>query len=131
MALKPSVYARLLGEKIHKHGAHCWLVNTGWTGGPFGVGKRFAIADSRALVCAALSGTLLKAPMIKDPRFGFKVPTQCPGVSSQSILNPKGSWSRAVAYDEKAKYLAQLFQNNFKEFEGEVTEEIRNAGPIV
>ncbi|MBI2339127.1 MAG: phosphoenolpyruvate carboxykinase [Deltaproteobacteria bacterium] len=130
MALRPSVYAKLLGEKINRHNVSCWLVNTGWTGGPYGVGQRFSIADSRALVKAALSGALLKAPMVKDPYFGFEVPTQCPGVSSQSILNPKASWSSPSAYDEKAKHLVGLFQANFKEFEGDVTEEIRQAGPV-
>ncbi|MBI4412710.1 MAG: phosphoenolpyruvate carboxykinase (ATP) [Deltaproteobacteria bacterium] len=131
MALKPSVYAKLLGEKIRRHGVNCWLVNTGWTGGPFGVGQRFAIADSRALLKAALSGAFLKLPMMTESRFGFEVPTQCPGISSQTILNPKKSWSSSKAYDEKAKHLAELFRDNFKEFEADVTKEIRNAGPVL
>lgn len=131
MALKPSVYARLLGEKIDRHKVNCWLINTGWTGGPYGIGKRFAIADSRALVKAALSGALLKIPMVKDRWFGFETPTQCPGISSQAILNPRGLWSNPASYDEKAKHVVELFRNNFREFEKDATEEIRLAGPVL
>ncbi|MDO8519132.1 MAG: phosphoenolpyruvate carboxykinase [Deltaproteobacteria bacterium] len=131
MALHPGVYAKLLGEKIARHKVACWLVNTGWSGGGVGIGGRIAIADSRAIVKAVLDGSLLGAPLRKDPIFGFDVPTQCQGLSSQEILNPKNPWTDKAAYDAKAKHLASLFHANFKEFAEGVSQEIRSAGPVV
>ncbi|HBF11810.1 MAG TPA: phosphoenolpyruvate carboxykinase (ATP) [Deltaproteobacteria bacterium] len=131
MALHPGVYAKLLGEKIAKHKVNCWLVNTGWSGGPYGVGKRVSIADSRAIIKAALSGQLMEVSFQKDPFFGLEVPSQCPGISSPTILNPKNTWADKAAYDAKAKHLAQLFHDNFKQYADGVAEEIRKAGPVV
>lgn len=130
MALKPSVYAKLLGEKLSKHKAACWLVNTGWSGGPYGVGQRMAIADSRAIITAALNGSLKKVSTRRDPIFGFEVPQDCPGISSKEVLNPKNTWKDKGAYDAKAKELAKLFHENFKKFEADVTGEIKKAGPV-
>lgn len=130
MALHPGVYAKLLGEKIAKHQVNCWLVNTGWNGGPYGEGARVAIKDSRAIINAALSGKLADVEYVTDPIFGLQVPQSCPGVSSDDILNPRNTWANKEAYDEKAKHLASLFHENFKEYEDGVTDEIKNAGPL-
>lgn len=129
MTLHPSVYAKLLSERIKKHGADCWLVNTGWAGGPYGVGERMAIADSRAIIRAILNGELASAPYEKDPIFGFDVPASCPGISSQDVLNPKNTWEDKAAYDAKAKELAKRFHDNFEKFAEGFTEEVRKAGP--
>ena len=128
MALPPTVYANLLGEKIAAHGVNVWLVNTGWSGGPYGVGQRLAIGHTRALVHAALDGSLSQAPMITEPLFGLAVPTQCPGVPAE-ILTPRNTWNDKAAYDNQAKKLAGMFATNFKTFADQVTEEVRQAGP--
>ncbi len=91
MPRHPSVYANLLGEKIAKHGANCWLVNTGWTGGVYGVGRRMPIDYTRALLNAALDGSLDGVPTRTDPNFGVQVPMACPGVP-EDVLNPRGTW---------------------------------------
>jgi phosphoenolpyruvate carboxykinase (ATP) len=129
MAQHPGVYAKLLGEKIAKHKSACWLVNTGWSGGQHGVGKRISIPDSRAIIKAILSGELDKGQFEKSALFGFEVPKSVPGVSSQDILNPRNTWQDKDAYDKKAQHLAGLFQKNFKDYEAGVSDEIRNAGP--
>lgn len=129
MALHPGVYAKLLGEKIAQHNAHCWLVNTGWSGGAYGVGSRVSIADSRAIIRAILNGELAKANFKTNLLFGFSVPENCPGVSSASILEPQSTWSDATEYENKAKHLANLFIENFKQFEAGVAAEILQAGP--
>lgn len=131
MALHPGVYAKLLGEKISRHGVDCWLVNTGWIGGPYGVGHRIDISDSRAVINAALSGELAKVPMQKDPVFGFEAPKSCPGISSQDILNPRGAWKDPKAYDQKAKELAASFHANFEKYADEAPKEAHTAGPVV
>lgn len=131
MALHPGVYAKLLGEKIAQHKVDCWLINTGWSGGPYGEGKRVSIADSRAIIKAALNGELAKVEYVKDPIFGLDVPATCPGVSSQDILNPRNTWKDKNAYDDKAKHLAALFHENFKEYADGVSEDIRKAGPLL
>ncbi|MFQ5481357.1 MAG: phosphoenolpyruvate carboxykinase (ATP) [Nitrospinaceae bacterium] len=128
MALHPSVYANLLGEKISKHQAHCWLVNTGWTGGPYGVGSRVEIAHTRAMIKAILEGALNEVPTWQDPVFGLAVPETCPDVPTE-VLNPRNTWKRPETYDEKARDLAAQFVENFKEYEDSVTPEIRDAGP--
>jgi len=115
MPLHPSVYADLLGEKMAEHDASVWLINTGWTGGPYGVGERFKIAYSRAVIRAALSGALDNAEFVTDPVFGFSVPTECPGIPTE-LLTPRSTWSDPAAYDAKAAELAGLFKENFKEF---------------
>ncbi len=128
MALHPTVYAELLGKKIAEHDVHCWLVNTGWTGGPYGVGERIKIAYSRAVIRAAMSGALDEVRYETDPVFGLEVPTECPDVPSE-VLNPRNTWSDQKAYDEQARKLAGLFTENFKEFESEAAPEVIAAGP--
>jgi phosphoenolpyruvate carboxykinase (ATP) len=128
MPRHPSVYANLLGEKIAKHGANCWLVNTGWTGGVFGVGRRMPIDYTRALLNAALDGSLDGVPTRTDPNFGVQVPTACPGVP-EDVLNPRGTWDDGGAYDAKAGELVGRFNDNFEQFESYVENDIRAAAP--
>jgi phosphoenolpyruvate carboxykinase (ATP) len=130
MPLHPSVYAKILGEKIEKHQVNTWLVNTGWTGGPYGTGERMAIKYTRALLHAALDGNLDQVPYEKDPVFGLSIPQQCEGVPAE-ILMPKNTWQDKKAYDEQALKLAVLFKNNFKEYESLVSEAVKEAGPKV
>jgi phosphoenolpyruvate carboxykinase (ATP) len=115
MALRPCVYARLLGEKIGQHQVACWLVNTGWTGGPYGVGSRIPIGATRAMVEAILSGALEHAPTRPDPVFGFAAVTRCPGVP-EALLDPRGTWKTPAAYDTKAAELAARFKENFVQY---------------
>lgn len=126
MPLKPSVYAELLGEKIAKHGSKSWLINTGWSGGPYGVGSRMKIQYTRAMLNAALSGELDDVDTIEDPIFGLHIPKEVKNVPSE-VLNPRNTWVDKDAYDTSIKKLAQMFIENFKNFEA--TETIRNAGP--
>ncbi len=128
MALHPSVYARLFGEKIARHGARCYLVNTGWTGGPFGEGQRMPLPLTRALVRAALAGTLDGVEAWEDPVFGLRVPARCPGVPTD-ILTPRATWRDPEAYDRTAAYLARLFEEAFAPFADFVAREVRAAGP--
>ncbi len=128
MVLHPSRYAELLADKIRKHEVNCWLVNTGWSGGPYGVGKRMAIKYTRALLNAALDGSLNKVSYQTDPVFGVQVPTSCPGVP-QEILQPRNTWSDKEAYDKKAQHLATLFVENFRQFEDKAPERVKEAGP--
>jgi len=128
MALHPTVYAKMLKEKIAQHKVSCWLVNTGWTGGPFGEGSRMKIAYTRAMVNAALNGSLDKVATEADPIFGLNIPTSCPNVPGE-VLKPRNTWKDGKAYDEKAGHLAGLFHKNFEQFANDVTEEIRAAGP--
>lgn len=130
MTLPPATYARLLGEKIKRHGVKVWLVNTGWSGGPFGVGKRISIAYTRAMVRAALEGTLDEAATATDPVFGLAVPTQCPGVPPE-VLHARATWKDRAAYDRQARALAHRFVENFSQFAAEVAPEVRAAGPKV
>ncbi|GAB4559914.1 MAG: phosphoenolpyruvate carboxykinase (ATP) [Anaerolineae bacterium] len=129
MALHPRVYANLLGEKINRHNVKVWLVNTGWTGGPFGVGHRMEIAYTRAMVRAALSGALDDVPTVQDPIFGLHVPVTCPGVP-ESVLRVRETWASPEAYDQQAVKLAAMFHKNFTQFAGEVGREIVEAGPL-
>jgi phosphoenolpyruvate carboxykinase (ATP) len=126
----PSKYAELLAEKMEKHGARVWLVNTGWSGGAFGVGKRIKLAHTRAIVNAIHNGALANAKTEKDPVFGLQVVTECPGVPSE-ILNPRNTWADKAAYDAAAKKLAALFRENFKTYESGVSPEVRAAGASV
>jgi phosphoenolpyruvate carboxykinase (ATP) len=123
----PSVYARLLGEKLDRHRATVWLVNTGWTGGPYGEGHRMPIQATRALLHAALSGELAVVEYRTDPVFGFEVPVAVPGVQG-SLLNPRLTWADPAAYDDKARRLAQMFRTNFERFE-DVSPGVAAAGP--
>jgi phosphoenolpyruvate carboxykinase (ATP) len=130
MVHHPSFYADLLKRKILKHGAACWLVNTGWIGGPFGIGKRISIGHTRALLSAALSGELQKGKFVKDPVFGFEVPTACEGVPA-NVLDPSGSWPSKDNYMVKYKQLAARFIENFKKFEDGCPPEVIKAGPRI
>ena len=127
MPRHPSVYARMLGERIARHKADCWLVNTGWTGGAFGIGQRMPIAHTRALLSAALDGALAKAPMTVDPNFGLLVPKSCPGVPDE-VLIPRDTWADGEAYDAAARELNARFQDNFAQYEAFVQPEVRAAG---
>ncbi|KAF0126009.1 MAG: phosphoenolpyruvate carboxykinase (ATP) [Elusimicrobia bacterium] len=125
----PSVYAELLEKKMKKHGAQCWLINTGLCGGPYGVGKRMSIQHTRALLNAALDGKLAKVKFTKDPVFGFGIPARCPGVPPE-VLNPRKIWADKAAYDAKLSELAGLFAANFGKFEVK-NKAILGAGPRV
>jgi phosphoenolpyruvate carboxykinase (ATP) len=124
----PHVYAGLLKARILKYGSSCWLVNTGWTGGSFGVGKRFAIQHTRRLLNAALSGKLHDVPFRKDPLFGFEVPVECDGVPAE-VLDPAATWPSRDDYFRKYDALAARFIANFKLFAAGCPEEVRSAGP--
>jgi phosphoenolpyruvate carboxykinase (ATP) len=126
MPRHPTVYAKMLGERIKKHEAQCWLVNTGWSGGAYGLGKRMSIAHTRALLRAALDGTLARAPVRQDRNFGLYVPESCPEVPSE-VLDPRGTWSDKSAYDETARRLTYDFEQNFKQFEGHVGNDIKEV----
>jgi phosphoenolpyruvate carboxykinase (ATP) len=128
MPRHPSVYGNLLKERIAKGGVQCWLLNTGWTGGKYGVGKRMPIKATRALLNAALDGSLGGAEFRKDPNFGFDVPVAVPGVDS-AILDPRATWADKEDYDRTAHKLVQLFVDNFAQFEAHVDEGVRNAAP--
>ncbi len=130
MPQHPSVYAKLLGEKIKKHNVRCWLVNTGWTGGPYGVGKRMSIQHTRALLNAALDGALTDVEFKADPVFGLQIPVECPGVPPK-VLIPKNTWKDKAAYNKKARELAESFKQNFKVYEDFVSEDVKIAGPLV
>lgn len=129
MSRHASVYAKLLGEKITKHNTTVYLVNTGWSGGPYGIGKRMNIGYTRRMVTAALTGELAKVSYRHDGVFNLDVPTECSGVPSE-VLNPRNTWSEKDAYDNSAKKLAQMFVENFRKF-GSVSREITDAGPQI
>ena len=130
LPLPPSRYAAMLGEKIARYGARVWLVNTGWTGGAFGVGKRMKIGYTRAMIRAALSGALDRVGYERDPIFNVDVPTACPDVAPE-VLKPRNTWANGADYDAQASKLARMFAENFKEFESGVTAAVRAAGPTV
>ena len=113
----PEVYGQMLGTLIEQHGANCWLVNTGWTGGAYGAGKRMSIKHTRALLNAALDGTLASGSFRTDPIFGLSVPTAAPGVPPE-VLNPRQAWADKAAYDAAASELARRFEANFETFAG-------------
>jgi len=128
MVHHPSFYADLLKRKIVKYDVHCWLVNTGWIGGPYGIGKRISIRYTRALLNAALGGKLLDVKFATDPVFGFSVPQSCDDVPSH-VLNPGDSWPDKAAYMQRYRELASRFIENFKKFEAGCPPEIRAASP--
>ena len=130
MPRHPSIYGNLLKERIATGGAQCWLVNTGWTGGKYGEGHRMPIKATRALLNAALDGSLNDADFRSDDNFGFDVPVAVPGVDS-AILDPRSTWADPQAYDAMADKLVQLFIENFADFENHVDEGVRNAAPNV
>ena len=124
----PTKYAEMLAGKLRKHDAHCWLVNTGWSGGGAGVGSRMKLKYTRAIIDAIHGGALDKVATIVDPVFGVAVPTECPGVPTE-ILVPRNTWADKAAYDAQAKKVATLFRENFKKFESQASDEIRQSGP--
>jgi phosphoenolpyruvate carboxykinase (ATP) len=126
LPLAPRVYAEMLGKRLTQQGASCWLVNTGWSGGKFGVGKRMSLKITRALVNAALDGRLDKVEFVTEPAFGLSIPLSCPEVPAE-ILNPRNAWADKEAYDKTAVDLAARFEANFKQFDA--SEAIRAAGP--
>jgi phosphoenolpyruvate carboxykinase (ATP) len=130
LPLNPNVYAKMLGERIAKHNSRVWLVNTGWTGGPPGVGSRMKIAYTRAMITAALSGQLDNVKYQKHDIFNLDIPTTCPGVPN-SVLDPRSTWPDKNAYDEQAKKLGGMFVENFKTFENDVDPAVKAAGPKV
>jgi phosphoenolpyruvate carboxykinase (ATP) len=112
MSQKPSVYSELLAAKMHQHDTRCILLNTGWSGGSYGTGKRISIKHTRALLDAALHGDLDDVPTERHPVFGLQMPTSCPGVP-ESILNPRNTWDDPAAYDQAAEQLRDLFRRNY------------------
>ena len=130
MVLHPGVYAGLLGEKMAQHNAACWLINTGWSGGPYGVGNRMKIAYTRAMIRAILNGELATVETIPDPTFGVNVPVACPGVPAQ-VLQPRNTWADKDAYDRQAADLARRFNENFKKYEAGVSEAVRAVAPKI
>ena len=130
MSLSPGVYARLLGEKIAAHQVSAWLVNTGWSGGPYGIGHRMPIDHTRAIVHAALVGALDEVPTRPDPIFGLGVPTSCPEVPTD-VLDPRRTWSDPKTYDAQAQRLAGLFAANLRNFGDSIPDDVRAAGPRV
>ncbi|MEW7988127.1 MAG: phosphoenolpyruvate carboxykinase (ATP) [Candidatus Thiodiazotropha sp.] len=128
MPLHPQRYAELLGKRIDEHKSKVWLINTGWTGGPYGIGSRMAIPHTRAMVNAVLDGKLDDIPMRKDPIFGVEIPTQVPDVPVD-VLFPRDTWKDQRAYDAQAMKLAGMFRDNFKKFSVQVSQDIKDAAP--
>jgi phosphoenolpyruvate carboxykinase (ATP) len=126
MPRHPTVYAKMLGEKMARQKVKCWLVNTGWSGGGFGVGQRMSIRHTRAMVRAALDGTLAAVATAPDPHFGMLVPAACPDVPGE-VLNPKNTWKDKKAYDSAARDVAKRFEANFQQFEGHVDGKVKQA----
>lgn len=129
MVLHPFTYAKLLGECMQKHGTRLWLVNTGWSGGSYGTGSRMKIKYTRALLKAALDGSLDHVKFAADPVFGIEVPQACPGVPEE-ILSPRNTWKNGTDYDKTAANLAEQFNNNFQKYASQSTAEVCNAGPV-
>src|SRR5207253_3399403 len=130
LPLDPSVYGNMLRDLIAQHNVECWLVNTGWTGGKYGTGSRMPIKATRALLNAALDGSLKSVEFRKDPNFGFDVPVAVPGVDG-GILDPRSTWADKDEYDRTAAKLVDLFVENFAQFEGHVDEGVRQAAPKI
>jgi phosphoenolpyruvate carboxykinase (ATP) len=124
----PHVYAQMLAHRVEQHNAHVWLVNTGWSGGPYGTGSRMKLAYTRAMISAILDGSLSKANYSNDPIFGLSIPANCPDVPDE-VLNPRATWSDKDAYDTQAKDLASRFRANDKKFD--MDDAVRNAGPTI
>ncbi len=129
MVLHPGIYADLLGKRISEHKANCWLVNTGWSGGPYGTGHRMKIAHTRAMIRAILNGSLAQVETKPDPIFGVGVPVSCPDVPTE-VLTPRNTWADKDAYDQKARDLARRFNENFKKYADGVSEAVRAVAPV-
>ena len=130
LPLHPGKYAEMLGKKMQEHKVNVWMVNTGWTGGPYGVGKRMKLKLTRAMISAALEGKLNTVEFENHPVFGVAIPKECPGVPAE-VLNPKNTWTDKNAYDEKAKYLGGLFIKNFEKYASGVNDEVLAAAPKI
>jgi phosphoenolpyruvate carboxykinase (ATP) len=128
LPLHPTQYAAMLGQKMEAHAVSVWLVNTGWIGGPYGVGERIQLVHTRALINAALSGALNHVAYTEHPIFGIAMPTTCPGVPT-ALLNPSSSWQDADAHTAQTFALAQAFAHNFEQYEDFADHEIRSGGP--
>jgi len=128
LPLHPGKYAKMLGEKMKAHDVNVWMINTGWTGGPYGVGSRMKLKYTRAMITAALEGKLDNVEYHQDPFFGMSIPASCPDVPTE-LLDPRNTWSDKNSYDEKAKYLASLFVKNFSKYADGVTADILAAAP--
>ena len=128
LPLHPARYAGLLNDRLRRHGSTVWLVNTGWTGGPYGRGSRIRLAHTRAMVRAVLAGALEGAPFRPDPVFGLLTPDACPGVPGE-LLRPRDTWKDPAEYDGRARQLAGLSRANFEAYAGQVSEDVRRAGP--
>jgi phosphoenolpyruvate carboxykinase (ATP) len=128
MTRRPEVYGALLRDKIASHGVTCWLVNTGWTGGAYGVGSRMPIKATRALLSAALNGSLNEAEFRTDSNFGFEVPISVPGVDD-TLLDPRHTWADPAKYDKQAGDLVAMFLDNFEQYLPHVSEDVKAAAP--
>jgi len=128
MPLHPTKYASMLSEKMTKSGVNVWLINTGWSGGGYGVGSRMKLSYTRAMITAAMTGELDGVDYIQHPIFGLNMPGSCAGVPPE-LLDPRTTWNDTDAYDEAAMELAQKFADNFEQFEAEASEEILSGAP--
>ena len=128
LPLHPGVYARMLGDKIREHGPRVWLLNTGWTAGPYGTGHRIAIPHTRAMVRAMLEGKIRDNDLETEPVFGLSIPKQVEGVPSE-ILSPRGTWQDPAAYDAQAAKLSAMFRENFARYADGVDAAVKQAGP--
>jgi phosphoenolpyruvate carboxykinase (ATP) len=128
LPLPPTTYSTMLSEKMREHGTRCYLINTGWSGGPYGVGSRIDLAATRQMVRAVIQGKLDGVETTTDPYFGLHIPVEVPGIPTE-LLDPRETWDDKDAYDKQAKELANLFAENFKKFEDQVDEEVLKAGP--
>lgn len=130
MVHHPSIHADLLRRKIEHHGVNCWFLNTGWVGGPFGIGRRIPIEYTRAMLSAALSGSILEAGYVTDPVFGFEVPISCSGIQRR-VLDPASSWPSQEGYMDKYRQLAMRFIENFRKYAPHCSSEVVGAGPVI
>ncbi|HBY68878.1 MAG TPA: phosphoenolpyruvate carboxykinase (ATP), partial [Flavobacteriaceae bacterium] len=129
MPLHPTKYAEMLSAKMKEAGVNVWLINTGWTGGPYGTGRRMKLKYTRAMITAALNDQLENVTYEKHPIFGLNMPKECPNVPDE-VLNPRETWEDKTAYDAKAETLAKSFEKNFEKFESYANEEILSGAPI-
>ena len=128
MPMHPGVYADLLSKKMEEHNATAWLINTGWSGGPYGVGSRMKIKYTRAMLNAAMDGELDNVEYAIDDRFGFSIPKTCPNVPSE-VLQPIQTWDNPEEYNQTADNLAKMFNENFKRYESGVSDAVNAASP--
>lgn len=131
MTLHPTRYADLLQKKLDTHGSKAYLVNSGWSGGPYGVGKRMSIQTTRACINAILDGSIDDADFRTDSVFGFEVPTSLPGIQDTSVLNPQSTWSDPKAYEEQERKLAQMYIENFEQYKGKGSVDYTQFGPQI